>query len=319
MPTYQSVGTVTHGTPTNVKATGSKGAATVTWSGSTNPGGAPIIGYRVTTYDQFGAGDSVDLPASARSASITGLDNGLPVSFVVRANNSGGYSPQSTASPVIIPPFSSAASFIKRMALDFLGRNPTTAETNAALPYIHLGISPGATAYNFRKSSDGTTTVDPTARLYFAYMQRIPDKGGFQFWLGKKRSGWTLARMSQTFATSSEFINKYGALTNRQFVTLIYTDVMQRPADAAGVNYWTAQLDTKKKNRGEVMIGFSESSEYKHRKAAEVDVAVTMISMLQANPDPTEYANNVTFLKSGNYLAALAAQILKDPRFTARF
>lgn len=37
--------------PTNVKATGSKGAATVTWSGSTNPGGAPIIGYRVTTYD----------------------------------------------------------------------------------------------------------------------------------------------------------------------------------------------------------------------------------------------------------------------------
>ena len=43
----------------------------------------------------------------------------------------------------------------------------------------------------------------------------------------------------------------------------IYVNVFDRQPDPSGLQYWTGQLDAKKVNRGEVMVGFSESNEYR--------------------------------------------------------
>ena len=50
------------------------------------------------------------------------------------------------------------------------------------------------------------------------------------------------------------------------------TYVLGRPGEASGVTYWTNQLDAGKKSRGQVMVNFSESNEYKRKTAALVDV-----------------------------------------------
>ena len=82
----------------------------------------------------------------------------------------------------------------------------------------------------------------------------------------RRSETWTLKRISDYFAESSEFEAKYGELTNEEFVERIYTEVLERPADPDGLAYWTRQLDTGAKSRGDVMLGFSDSSEYKRRQ-----------------------------------------------------
>jgi hypothetical protein len=58
-------------------------------------------------------------------------------------------------------------------------------------------------------------------RLYRAFLLRIPDKGGLEFWIKRRRTGaWSLTRVADSFATSSEFKNRYGSLSNEAFVKL---------------------------------------------------------------------------------------------------
>lgn len=305
--------------PTSVTAAGGKGKATVSWKAPSSNGGAAIQGYQVSSYIAGVFQTTKYYPSAATSQVFTPLANGVPVQFKVAAVNSAGAGALSTLTAPVVPPFGSAASFVDRMGRDLLGRAPTTAESTAEVNKLRGGANPGVVVADFRRSADAVANVDPTTRLYFAYLQRVPDKSGLQYWVGKKRGGMLISKISQTFAQSSEFTNKYGSLSNRQFVTRIYTDVLGRTADPSGVDYWTGQLDRKAKNRGQVMVGFSESSEYKGKKATSVDVAVTWISLLQAKPTQAEFDDSVDDLDAGRTLDAFAFAILKDARFANRF
>lgn len=109
-------------------------------------------------------------------------------------------------------------------------------------------------------------TVDPTgsvARLYLAYFLRQPDAGGLAFWVDRcNRRISSLVDISDAFAGSPEFKLRYGALDNAAFVTLVYRNVLGRDPDQAGLQ---ASIDFlgRGARRGEVMLGFSESPEFK--------------------------------------------------------
>ena len=107
-------------------------------------------------------------------------------------------------------------------------------------------------------------------RLYKAYFGRLPDTAGLDHWVGARRSGLTLAAVSDAMATSPEFAAQYGALSNAAFVDRIYRNVLGRSPDPAGLEYWTAALN-QGQARGSVMLGFSESSEFVAATAAAVD------------------------------------------------
>ena len=116
-----------------------------------------------------------------------------------------------------------------------------------------------------------------SVRVYRAFLGRAPDAGGLQFWIRRKRNvapakTWTVTQIATEFTNSNEFKTKYGSLTNRQFVTQIYTDVLGRAADPSGVNYWTGKLDRKEKTKAQVVVGFSESNEYKTQAGENTDV-----------------------------------------------
>jgi len=127
--------------------------------------------------------------------------------------------------------------------------------------------------------------VQGVARLYAAYFLRNPDDGGFQFWLDSRRSGWSLWRMSEFFAESDEFVERYGELTDEEFVDLVYQNVMNRAPDAGGREFWVGQINGDM-SRGDLMTYFSDSAEYRSKTGD----ATEMIAMqwLFAGRIPTD-------------------------------
>lgn len=116
------------------------------------------------------------------------------------------------------------------------------------------------------RSPVGPCTPDPTGsvtRLYRAYFLRAPDPTGLPFWVDRcNRQVSSLVDVSDAFAGSPEFNLRYGALDNAAFVALVYKNVLNRAPDAAGLQ---ASVDFlgRGARRGEVMLGFSESPEFK--------------------------------------------------------
>jgi hypothetical protein len=93
-------------------------------------------------------------------------------------------------------------------------------------------------ADTFIRSDAFQNTAGAVTRLYLAYFLRAPDYGGGQFWLNSLRVGVSLEQISQSFAQSAEFIQRYGNLTNSEFVMRVYQNVLEREPDAGGLAFW---------------------------------------------------------------------------------
>ena len=105
--------------------------------------------------------------------------------------------------------------------------------------------------------------TDSLYRLYSAYFLREPDLGGWAYWLSVYGSGpnTNLEVVSDSFVRSAEFVARYGHLSNAEFVTLVYQNVLGRNPDPVGLDHWVTALNNGY-HRGSVMIAFSESEEY---------------------------------------------------------
>lgn len=191
--------------------------------------------------------------------------------------------------PAGAKPFRSWDGFHAQQLLDLSGTTGTLHSRAATVGQLTAGtLTPTADLQHLIKGSWFAPHLAPVARLYWAYFGRIPDYGGLSYWSAKHRTGTHLETISQGLATSHEFLAKYGTLSNHDFVTRIYADVLVRAADPNGVAYWTNQLDTGARNRGTVMTGFSESAEYVRKQAAAVNVSLDYAALLHRAPTPSE-------------------------------
>lgn len=299
---------------------------TVTWSPppSDDP---PVTGYRISVGAVFFL-KVTDVAPTARTATITGLANGTTYNVVVTATTGGAYGPSNPAvkgtpiaRPTTVAPFADWTAFTNRQFADLEARQPTSAElTTWGSALSGDPTKKGTLVEGIRRGTDNTTAVDPGVRLYRAFLGRIPDANGLRFWVNRRRTGsWPLVRIADSFATSSEFKRKYGALTNEQFVTRIYTDVLGRDADPTGVDYWTRQLDLKRRTRGSVMVGFSESTEYKAKQAEGTDVVVAYVYLLGRAPTAAEEATWIALRKNNaNSHAQLVRELLDSQEYAER-
>ncbi len=313
------------GQPTGASATGGNGQATVSWVAPGLDGGSPITGYVITPWIGGAVQPPVASSGPGTSAVLTGLNGGTLYTFTVAAVNANGTGAASAASaPVLVKapyaPFASWSAFVTRQFVDLTTVAPTPAELSTwTTALANRSKTKGELIEAIRRGSDNAVNVDPAARLYRAFLGRAPDPSGLRFWVSRRRTGtWTLNRIADSFAGSSEFKRRYGQLTNRQFVTLIYTDVLGRPADAGGVDYWTRQLDLRRRNRGSVMVGFSESNEYQRRQAHNTDVAIAYLYLMGRMPTSEETSAWVARQASGTPQAVLAGELLESAAYAAR-
>lgn len=216
---------------------------------------------------------------------------------------------------VPIVPFTSWTDFLDQVYADLLPAPPSASTRLTIADALRHGrTSPGLVVADIRAGADHTANVDPVARLYRAFFLRIPDASGLRHWIAVRRSGWTLGRIADSFARSGEFTRRYGSLGNRDFVRLIYTNVLERTPDPGGVDYWTGRLDQGRSTRGSVMTGFSESAEYRTKQASEVTASVLPILLLGRAPTVGEFQAAVARLDAGATVDAEARTIVSsDP------
>jgi len=310
-----------------VSGTPGIGQVSLSWSAPASNGGSAITGYRVTPRIGGSAQPVRVFNSAATAQSITGLANGTTYTFVVRAVNAAGTGAASAASASIVTvptsssPFANANALVTRIFTDLIGRAPTAAERNGYVARLEAGsLTRGGFVAELRSSSDHLTNVDPVTRLYRAYLLRIPDRSGLTFWIRQHRvNGKSLNAISSSFAASNEFKTKYGSLGNRAFVELIYQNVLGRPGEASGVDFWTSRLDRRVNTRGQVMTGFSESGEYKTKQASEVDVSVIYILLLGRAPTTAEFDALVDALDDEvKTRASIAGDIIESEAYATR-
>jgi predicted acyl esterase len=313
---------------TGVTATADGDDLDVTW---TAPAGPAPDSYTITPKLGAGAKPGATAPApvsvagSTTATTFPAVTPDVWLEFTVTAVYGGTSAPVSDASfPARtrrygLRLFGTWTDFVHQQFVDF---EDGRAGSASAAFNVGAGIDAGGDEYEFivglRHAADQATNVDPVTRLYWAYFQRTPDASGQAYWVRKRRAGTTLIKVSNTFAASSEFKAKYGSLSNKAFVQLVYQNVLGRAGDAGGVAYWTGKLDKKQVSRGQVMLNFSESNEFKTKSKDRVDVIDLWISMLRKAPTSGELSDALATMAGGEPLATIAEQILRSSAYAAR-
>lgn len=184
-------------------------------------------------------------------------------------------------------PFVSVGELIDRQYRDFLLRAPDPSGLSTWTTYLTTSGTPVGFIAQLVHSNEFGRRISPVARLYKAFFLRVPDTAGLWNWVAATSAGMTLAEVAGHFANSSEFRNRYGALDNGAYVDLVYRNVLERDPDPEGRAAWLRELDSGSMTRGELMLGFSESNEYRTKNTAWVDVVLVYLAMLQREPDPS--------------------------------
>lgn len=156
------------------------------------------------------------------------------------------------------------------------------------------------------------------SRLYRAYFGRYPDEAGLRYWLDLMQAGVSLEAISSEFAASAEFRLTYGALGDDGFVDLVYGNVLGRSPDSSGRSYWRGLLDGGL-SRGGLMIGFSESQEYRLTTDAEVIVSSLYIGLLRRQGDDAGMAYWIGQRRAGASVRTLIDSLLFSEEYERRF
>lgn len=136
--------------------------------------------------------------------------------------------------------------------------------TSGGVKHVLIGVERIDFTDGSHLAVDITGNAGQVYRLYNAAFDRTPDKGGLGFWLNAADKGMSLGDIAAAFTTSTEFKIMYGEThTHSDFLNKLYMNVLDRPADAGGFQFWQNQLDSGVKTEAQVLVGFSESSENK--------------------------------------------------------
>jgi len=110
---------------------------------------------------------------------------------------------------------------------------------------------------------DTASVAGQAYRIYKAAFNRTPDNGGLGYWIAQMDKGMNAVDVSARFIDSPEFRGLYGQNpTNAEFLTKVYSNVLARTPDAAGLDWWVNEMKTNPaKTWQKVLADFSESTE----------------------------------------------------------
>lgn len=218
-----------------------------------------------------------------------------------------------------VGPFATADDFVRQQYQDFLGRDGELNGVDDWSTRLNNGtLLPEDVISNFMASAEFEVRIAPLVRLYSATFLRLPDFDGLMYWADASRSGWSLEQIADEFTQSTEFDRRYGSLDDADFVTLIYWNVLEREPDAQGLDHWVSRLESGQ-SRGEILVGFSESVEYRSKTENEVVVTMSYLGMLRRAPEPDGFVFWVDKMDAGMARTVLIGQVFGSEEYANRF
>lgn len=214
-------------------------------------------------------------------------------------------------------PFGSAEALVARSYPDLLLRDATDAERRAGVDALEAGTTPAEHLAGL-VAGEGRDHAEPVARLYLSALGRLPDRQGLVYWTTRHRAGVPLVRLADQVIDSSEFAARYGAPGNAGFVDLVYRNVLGRPADADGADYWGRRLAAGQITRAGLVVQFSESSENLRATASATEAAVVYLGMLGRAPDPSILSWWGGKRAGGAPLSTLTQLVFESSEYAAR-
>lgn len=106
------------------------------------------------------------------------------------------------------------------------------------------------------------TDTDSVTESYRLVLQREPDPGGLQNWVGAIQNGDTRLGVLQKIIASEEFASVHANLTDDEFLSFLYHSFFGREPDAAGLQGWRSAL-AGGQSRASVAQAFTNSPEFK--------------------------------------------------------
>ena len=132
-------------------------------------------------------------------------------------------------------------------------------------------LTPAQVQNSIETTTFTTGTVDAVIREYQAAFGRVPDQAGLEYWVGQVAANPSaLGTLNTIFANSAEFNARYGAtattVATPAVIADLYTNVLGRAPDAAGLAYWSAQGLTA----AQLLQAFSQSAEFVNDASAPI-------------------------------------------------
>ncbi len=204
-----------------------------------------VIGTR---FDDTLLGNEANNRIESRGGSDT-IDGGAGIDTLVFSQSRTSYSIEKTASGVLAKGGTETLSLQNIERLQF--------SDNKALAFDLDGVAGKA------------------FRLYQAAFDRKPDAEGLGYWIANMDKGVSFTAVADAFIGSPEFQKLYGkSPNNADLVSSFYKNVLHRPAEPDGYNFWLGILDGKKSTVAEVLASFAESPENKAQVAGNIQAGI---------------------------------------------
>jgi len=189
--------------------------------------------------------------------------------------------------------------FAQQTYEDILNRSIDGAALAASVAALNAGaLTRAHYVTNLIGSAEYASRGAFVVRCYLAVMRRSPDFGGWINWQDAMLAGWSQTMVVDAFVEAPEFTLLYGELTDAQYVTLVYQNVLGRDPDPAGFDNWLGQLQSGDLTRAEMMMGFILSPEYIGKTAVQVQVETAYLALLRRASDPGRAANWMGFFEA---------------------
>lgn len=254
----------------------------------TDPGG---LGFRVAVSDDA---DHDQFPDALEAA------NGLTVG--VKDNNV----------------FTSSKLFAMQMYRDILFREGDVGGVEYWTDRLDTDLTRAEVAVSFLDSPEFQTGAGGIARLYFGALSRLPDAPGMNYWMDQQQLGTPLVQIAGAVAASPEFTLKYAGLGNTAFVESQYQSVLGRSATAQEQTQWTVQL-LAGANRGVVLLGLTDSAEYRAASDTKLSVALDYLGLLGRPAEQGGFDFWVNQQSSGMPEVTVVGGFISSPEFHDRF
>ena len=100
-------------------------------------------------------------------------------------------------------------------------------------------------------------------RLYTTLLDRAPNSVELQTWAQYYQNrGMNYTSLANSIVSSTEFSQKYGTLTNTEFVEQIYQNALGRNATTSELQNWLCQLAARTVTKASLATAVSESAEH---------------------------------------------------------